>query len=91
MFPSCDNGGLDHVCNDGKCYSQSGCPTGHTIISNNSCTCVNACTGTSTSNLQVNFVKTLLKIPQNLRKNLLISEINSASTCTVPGSLKTAY
>ncbi len=53
IFPSCDAGGPDHICSDGKCYSESGCPLGHIIISNNSCTCVEACTNPMTSHLQV--------------------------------------
>ena len=45
--------GNDHVCSDGKCYSQSGCPTGTFLISNNTCTCGSKCSGTNTSLLQV--------------------------------------
>ena len=49
--PSCTTG-PDHLCSDGKCYSQSGCPTGFTIT-NTTCRCGNQCSGTSTSSLQV--------------------------------------
>ena len=49
--PSCSSG-PDHICSDGKCYSQSGCPTGYTIVSTGTCRCSTACSGT-TSSLQV--------------------------------------
>ncbi len=48
--PSCTTG-PDHLCSDGKCYSQSGCPTGFTIT-NTTCRCGSQCSG-STSTLQV--------------------------------------
>ena len=56
--PSCSSG-PDHICSDGKCYSQSGgCPTGYTIVSNGTCSCENGCSGTCpntcTSSVQVN-------------------------------------
>ena len=65
--PSCTIGGPDHICSDGKCYSQSGCPTGTWLVSNGTCTCSSACNGTSTSYLQVkieNWKKTYLSIPK---------------------------
>ena len=52
-IPICDSG-PDHICSNGKCYSQSGCPLGTTQMSTGTCTCSNACNGTSTSYLQVN-------------------------------------
>ncbi len=52
-IPACGSG-PDHLCSDGKCYSQSGCPMGTFLVSNNTCTCSSACNGTITSYLQVN-------------------------------------
>jgi hypothetical protein len=51
-IPSC-NPGPDHICSDGKCYSQSGCPISTFLVSNNTCTCSSACNGIFSS-LQVN-------------------------------------
>ena len=52
-IPICDFG-PDHICSDGKCYSQSGCPMGTWEVSTSSCTCSSACNGISNSYLQVN-------------------------------------
>ena len=51
-IPTCTSG-PDHICSDGICYSQSGCPTGTWLVSSGTCTCSVACNGTSTSSLQV--------------------------------------
>ncbi len=51
-IPACGSG-PDHICSDGKCYSQSGCPMGTFLVSNNTCTCSSACNGTSNSYLHV--------------------------------------
>ncbi len=62
-LPSCISG-PDHLCSDGKCYSQSECPTGHTVISYNSCSCNTSCTGTCPSclsGLQVIYERKLKK------------------------------
>ena len=51
-MPTCSSG-PDHICSDGKCYSQAGCRMGTTEVSNGTCTCSNACNGTGNSYLQV--------------------------------------
>ena len=56
-IPSCTSG-LDHICSDGKCYSQNGCPMGTSQVSSGSCTCSTSCNSTESS-LQVN-LKTFL-------------------------------
>ena len=54
-IPTCSSG-LDHICSNGKCYSESGCPMGTTLVSTGTCTCSVACNETSTSFLQVNLI-----------------------------------
>ncbi len=51
---SCTSG-PDHLCSDGKCYSQKGCPTNLFFLSNNTCRCGIQCSGISTSSLQVSY------------------------------------
>ncbi len=44
--------GTDHICSDGYCYSGTACPLGTYAVTNGTCKCSSACSG-SVSSLQV--------------------------------------